>query len=192
MNASDVIRREVSVSEAERPPARRSAERSSATFATLGDWFVAEHASLYRFALALTGQPAVAQDLVQDTFVRMSLAGARVEHEGVGAYARRTLVNLHRSRLRRWYRERRALERLAARTPAFADPPADPADPQLFAALKTLSPMQRAVIALRYLEDRSEADTAKILGVAPGTIKSHAHRALTALRGRLEEVTNDG
>jgi RNA polymerase sigma factor (sigma-70 family) len=120
--------------------------------------------------------------------VRLSLSGARPDREGIGTYARRTLINLHRSRLRRWYRERNALQRLAARTPHSVPAPAEPTDPALLRAVGTLPPMQRAVVALRFLEDRSEADTAAILGVAPGTIKSHSHRALAALRHALAET----
>ena len=97
-------------------------------------------------------------------------------------------MNLHNSRLRRWYRERRALEKVAARTPQYVAAPAEPTDPALVRAIQKLPPMQRAVVALRYFEDRSEADTAAILGVAPGTVKSHTHRALNALRNALAET----
>ena len=48
--------------------------------------------------------------------------------------------------------------------------------------LSTLPLRQRAVIALRYLEDRTEADTAAILGCSIGAVKTHAHRALRRLR----------
>lgn len=157
----------------------------------LASWFEAEHVGLYRLALLLTGHATLAEDLVQDTFVRLSLSGARPDREGIGTYARRTLVNLHNSRLRRWYRERRALERVAARTPQHVSAPAEPTDPALLRAVGTLPPQQRAVIALRYFEDRSEADTAAILGIAPGTVKSHTHRALNALRAALE-ATGEG
>lgn len=50
------------------------------------------------------------------------------------------------------------------------------------AALSRLPARQRAVIVLRYLDDRSEAQTAAALGCAPGTVKSHTSRALAALR----------
>jgi RNA polymerase sigma factor (sigma-70 family) len=63
---------------------------------------------------------------------------------------------------------------------------AEPADPALFAALGQLPKMQRAVIALRFLEDRSEEETAVVLGIAKGTVKSHTSRALAALRDRME------
>lgn len=168
----------------------RVSSRTDDRFSALGTWFAAEHAGLYRFALVICQDPAVAEDLVQETFIRMSLAGADPTRIGVGAYARRTLVNLDNSRLRRWYRERRAVQRLAARTPDRVEPP-EPSDPALLAALATLPTMQRAVVALRFLEDRSESETATILGIAPGTAKSHASRALHALRATLE-VNHDG
>lgn len=154
-------------------------------YATLGAWFSAEHAGLYRFALIVCRDPQIAQDLVQETFVRMSLAGADPERVGIATYARRTLLNLDRSRLRRWYRERRAMDRLAQRSDDRTLD-AEPTDPALFAALGELPKMQRAVIALRFLEDRSEEETAAVLGIAKGTVKSHTSRALAALRDRLE------
>jgi RNA polymerase sigma factor (sigma-70 family) len=154
-------------------------------YATLGAWFEAEHAGLYRFALVVCRDPQIAQDLVQETFVKMSLAGADPERIGIATYARRTLLNLDRSRLRRWYRERRAIGRLAERTEDRTTD-VEPTDPALFAALGELPKMQRAVIALRFLEDRSEEETAVVLGIAKGTVKSHTSRALAALRDRLE------
>lgn len=159
--------------------------RSEHRFAALGAWFAAEHSGLYRFALVLCQDPTIAEDLVQETFVRMSLAGADPGRVGIATYARRTLVNLDRSRLRSWYRERRAVQRLAARSEDRVDA-TDPSDPTLFSALKHLPAMQRAVVALRYLEDRSEEETAQVLGIARGTVKSHASRALATLRGQLE------
>lgn len=157
----------------------------------LAAWFQAEHVGLYRLALLLTGHPSLAEDLVQDTFVRLSLSGARPDREGISTYARRTLVNLHRSRLRRTYREQRALERVAARTEHAMPAPADPTDPTLLRALGRLPAKQRAVVALRYFEDRSEDDTAAILGIAKGTVKSHTHRALDALRAALSEIDTE-
>jgi RNA polymerase sigma-70 factor (sigma-E family) len=59
-------------------------------------------------------------------------------------------------------------------------------------ALHALPARQRAVIALRFLSDLSEAEVAEALAMAPGTVKSHTHRGLAALRRRLgdvEEVT---
>jgi RNA polymerase sigma factor (sigma-70 family) len=60
-------------------------------------------------------------------------------------------------------------------------------DEALFAALRQLPPKQRAVIALRYLEDLSEAETASVLGCAVGTVKSQANSAIAKLRTLLEE-----
>ena len=54
--------------------------------------------------------------------------------------------------------------------------------PALFAALDTLTAQQRAIVVLRYFDDRSEADVAKFLGVSTGTVKSTASRAVAQLR----------
>src|SRR6266568_2917698 len=72
----------------------------------LGAWFQAEYASLLRFAYFVCGDGATAEDLIQDAFVRIYRAGARVEVHGFRAYARKTIVNLHRTGFRRAARER--------------------------------------------------------------------------------------
>jgi DNA-directed RNA polymerase sigma subunit (sigma70/sigma32) len=54
--------------------------------------------------------------------------------------------------------------------------------PRLFAALDTLTAQQRAIVVLRYFDDRSEADVAQLLGVSTGTVKSTASRAVAQLR----------
>src|SRR6266540_3007260 len=72
----------------------------------LGAWFQAEYPSLLRFAYFVTGDSAAAEDLVQDAFVRIYRAGARVEVQGFRSYARKTIVNLHRTGFRRAARER--------------------------------------------------------------------------------------
>jgi RNA polymerase sigma-70 factor (sigma-E family) len=58
----------------------------------------------------------------------------------------------------------------------------------LASALHALPDRQRAVIALRYLSDLSEAEVATALGMAVGTVKSHTHRGLANLRGRLGDI----
>jgi RNA polymerase sigma-70 factor (sigma-E family) len=156
-------------------PSRERLER-------LGAWFEAEYSSLLRFAYFVTGDRDVAEDLVQDAFVRIYRAGARVEEESIGAYARRTLVNLSRSRFRRATLERRPLPRDDR---AAADPADVLARDDVWRALLTLSPRQRAVVALRYYEDLSERDIAQALEMSVGAVKKQTHRAMTKLRAQL-------
>lgn len=139
---------------------------------------------LLRYGHMLTGNPHDAADLVQTVLERI---GARwptiVRKTGDPvAYARRAMVNAHVSR---WRRTRR--ESLLAELPDVPDVPRD--DPfenePLWEALRGLPPRQRAVLVLRYYEEKSEAEIAAVLGVSRGTVKSQASKAMATLRGRL-------
>lgn len=146
----------------------------------LGAWFQAEYPTLLRFAYFVCRDRALAQDLVQDAFVRVYRAGGRVEEATFGAYARTTIVNLSRSAFRRRARES------SAPAPEGAVAPHDAgARDEMWRAMQALSPRQRAVIALRYYEDLSEKETAAALGITAGSVKQHTDRAMTKLRAVL-------
>ena len=135
---------------------------------------------LLRFAHVLTGDPHRAADLVQDALEKTLLSWDRIiRKDDPEGYVRRAIVNRHVSV---WRRTRR--ERLVADTPDRPHEGARPHDDELWAALATLPPRQRAVLVLRYYEDLSEADTAAVLGCSVGTVKSQAFRALAKLRDR--------
>jgi RNA polymerase sigma-70 factor (sigma-E family) len=135
---------------------------------------------LLRFAHVLTGDPHRAADLVQDALEKTLLSWDRIiRKDDPEGYVRRAIVNRHVSV---WRRTRR--ERLVADTPDRPHEGARPHDDELWAALATLPPRQRAVLALRYYEELSEADTAAVLGCTVGTVKSQAFRALAKLRDR--------
>lgn len=162
----------------------RVAGAQQARMQELGVWFDAEYDGLLRFAYLVCGDRHLAQDLVQEAFVKMSLAGARVGHAGVKAYARTTVLNLARSRVRRAVLERRAHTR-AAEVPDHGD--AVGARDEVWQAMRALSPRQRAVVALRYYEDLPEAEIAATLGMSAGSVKQHADRAMRRLRAQLNE-----
>lgn len=136
---------------------------------------------LLRFAHVLTGDPHRAADLVQDALERTLVSWDRVvRKDDPVAYVRRAIVNRHVSL---WRRHRR--ERLVADLPepAYERPTPDTGfDTDLWAALATLPPRQRAVLVLRFYEDLSEAATAAVLGCSAGTVKSQTSRALAKLR----------
>jgi RNA polymerase sigma-70 factor (sigma-E family) len=135
---------------------------------------------LLRFAHVLTGDPHRAADLVQDALEKTLLSWDRIiRKDDPEGYVRRAIVNRHVSV---WRRTRR--ERLVADTPDRPHEGVRPHDDELWAALATLPPRQRAVLVLRYYEDLSEADTAAVLGCSVGTVKSQAFRALAKLRDR--------
>lgn len=127
-----------------------------------------------------------AEDMVQSAFVKLYVAWPRIREDGREAYARRTLMNVCLSHLRKHRREIVSDE--------IADPAAGAAttDVDLGRALAQLPPRQRAVVALRYLDDLSVAQVADALGVAPGTVKSQTSRALAGLRALLPALELDG
>jgi len=144
-----------------------------------------------RLAYLLTGDRALAEDLVQEAFVRMFGRFRDLRNpEAFGAYLRKTVVNLARSYFRRRGVEHTFLER-EAREPAKS---AEPAEPQheMWTALKRVTPRQRAAIVLRFYEDLSEAQTADVLGCAVGTVKSLVSRGLKQLREDLRDGERHG
>jgi RNA polymerase sigma-70 factor (sigma-E family) len=139
------------------------------------------HAELLRFAYVLCGDPHLAADLVQDALERVGVAWQRLERqENPEGYLRRTIVHRYVSR---WRRLRR--EHLVAELPERRHIDAEPVDRELWTLLATLPPRQRAVLALRFYEDLSEAQIAIVLGCSVGTVKSNSSRALAKLRAGL-------
>lgn len=142
-----------------------------------------------RLAFLLTGDAALAEDLVQDAFVRLAgrLAHLR-DPSAFNGYLRRTVVNLARSHFRRRRVERGYLERAradAARASTLAPDASVENRDELWAALGHLSTRQRAAVVLRFYEDMSEADVADVLSCAPGTVKSLVARGLERLRAEI-------
>lgn len=142
---------------------------------------------LHRAALLLTGDHHLAEDLTQATFTKVYAAWRRVTDNRLG-YARSTLLNTFLSHRRL----RRNSERPAE--VAIADEVAGPAgDPDarldLLDALATLAPIDRAVVVLRYWEDRSVADTAVDLGLTEAAVRTKAKRSLERLRPLISERT---
>jgi RNA polymerase sigma-70 factor (sigma-E family) len=140
-----------------------------------------------RLAYLLTGERALAEDLVQDAFVKVLGRFHDLRNrDAFWWYLRRTIVNLARSQFRRRRVERAWLER--QRPDDVAPAAADLGErDRLQRALMTLRPEQRAAIVMRFYEDLSEADTAQALGVAPGTVKSLVSRGMDRLRAELPE-----
>jgi len=150
--------------------------------------FVREHSSaLLRTAYLLTGDRSSAEELVQDTLVRLFPKWERVAAADAPlAYVRRSLSNA-------WVNQRR---RAVRREHAFADVPERPdeRDPfgqlaerdRIWAGLADLPDRQRAAIVLRFYEDLSDADTADALGCRVGTVRSLISRGLATLRDSME------
>ena len=139
--------------------------------------------SLLKFGRALTGSEHAAADLVQDALERVLPKWHRVSTENPEGYIRRAMVNRNVSV---WRKVRR--ERLTDVTPDQGHEDTR-RDLDLWQALAQLPERQRAVIALRYYEDLSEAEIARVLGCSPGTVKSQSSRGLARLRTLLPPDT---
>jgi len=155
----------------------------------LGELYLGHADAAVRLAYLLTGDRMLAEDLVQDAFVR--LAGRLVHLRDPGAfdaYLRRTVVNLGRSHFRRKKVERAYLEKAGGgagtQTIPGADRPLEDRE-DLWRALGRLSPRQRAAVVLRFYEDLSERRVAELLKCRPGTVKSLVSRGLETLRNEI-------
>jgi RNA polymerase sigma-70 factor (sigma-E family) len=138
-----------------------------------------------RLAYLLLQDRSVAEDLVQDAFVRV--AGRLVHLRDPGAfdaYLRRTVVNLSHSYVRRKMLERAFLRREATAERDMARSPTSSFEDRelLWRALGRLPERQRVAIVLRFYEDLPESKVAEILRCSPGTVKSRVSRGLEALR----------
>ncbi|WP_346537343.1 SigE family RNA polymerase sigma factor [Micromonospora sp. DPT] len=147
--------------------------------------------ALLRYAVMLTGDPHQAQDLVQDTMVRVQLNWRRVARaESPERYVRRMLTNQYVD-WRRGSWMRRVL--LRGEPDESAPPAADHAQEavdrdQVWSLLARLPRRQRASLVLRYYEDLPDAEIAEVLGCAVGTVRSSISRALATLRAEHLEV----
>jgi RNA polymerase sigma-70 factor (sigma-E family) len=155
------------------------------------EFVTARWGSLVRRAYLLTGDHGRAEDLVQSTLERMHKSWRRIERKDVpDAYAIRVMTNLAISNSRRLrFRE----------ISMFWDP--DVATPdgtgaigdrdEIWQALRDLPPRMRAVLVLRYLDDLSEQEVARILGCGVGTVKSQCSRGLARMRNLIPAPTDE-
>ncbi|HUD39435.1 MAG TPA: SigE family RNA polymerase sigma factor [Streptosporangiaceae bacterium] len=145
----------------------------------------ARGASLCRTAYLLTGDWQAGEDLVQEALAKTYLRRRRLrDQSALEPYTRKVLMTLFlSSRRRQWSKELPFAElpdHAGAPAPASIDEFAE--RDGLWQALAELPAQQRAVLVLRYFEDRSEAEIAAALNCPPGTVKSHAARGLDRLR----------
>ena len=145
------------------------------------DEFVAARSGrLLRTAYLLTRDHGLAEDLLQTALVKAWFAWSRIKGEPE-PYVRKVLVNTYAT----WWRRKWNGEHPVGELPDTGHP--DHAEgagvsQDLWAALGRLPRRQRAVVVLRFFEDLSEAETARILDCSPGTVKSQTSKALAKLR----------
>ncbi|MCX5525132.1 SigE family RNA polymerase sigma factor [Streptomyces bobili] len=141
---------------------------------------------LLRTARSLTANPSDAEDLLQTALAKTYVAWERIEdHRALDGYVRRALLNTRTSQWRKRKVDEFACEELPEPEPQPGHD--DPAERQalrdaMWRAIMKLPARQRAMVVLRYYEDLSEAQTAEVLGVSVGTVKSAVSRALGKLR----------
>jgi RNA polymerase sigma-70 factor (sigma-E family) len=145
---------------------------------------------LVRTAYAVSGDLGVAEDAVQTALAKAYRSWRRISRlESPEAYVRRMVVNEVLTTRRR-AAQRHEVTRAEPPERAVTRSPEDAlAHDEMWRALSTLPPRQRAVLVLRYYEDLSERQIAEALGCRPGTVKSQASAALAALRIRLGDPT---
>ncbi|WP_320065696.1 SigE family RNA polymerase sigma factor [Micromonospora sp. RTGN7] len=151
------------------------------------EFVAARSGALLRTAYLLTGDWATAEDLLQTALTKTYLACKRLGGiEAIEPYARRVMVNTSTSWWRRRWHGERPTEVLPER--AGVDQMEQQLDRDvLWRHLRALPSRQRAVLVLRFYEDMSEAQTAALLEISPGTVKSQTSRALATLRRRMGE-----
>ena len=146
--------------------------------------------ALLRYAVVLTGDRHLAEDLVQDVLINAHRRWKRIAGtDRPDQYVFRMVTNAYLSWRRRW----------STRQILLVDPPERTADgfperpeqSELWQRLGRLPRQQRAVLVLRYYEDLSVAETAEVLGCAPATVRSTTSRALAALRVETSALVSD-
>lgn len=146
-------------------------------------WAAGTERRLLRSAFLLTGDLHRAEDLVQEALVKVAMRWDRLREGNPTAYARTIIVRDNVS----WWRRRREVpvDEVAPTAAVSSDPDAAMV---VRRALARLTPGQRAVVVLRHFDDLSVEETAVILRVAPGTVKSQNAAALARLRAGAPEL----
>jgi RNA polymerase sigma-70 factor (sigma-E family) len=173
----------------ELPEVTRAPASDLSAFAEI---FETQRASATRLAYAMTGDAAVAEDVVAEAFARTYERWSKGKIDNPSAYVRRAVVNEARSTWRHLAvrRKHAARERHVEPSVPFRGDQLADAD-VLQRALSTLAPRQRAVVVLRVVDDLSEQDVADALGCSIGTVKSSLSRGLERLRDALSASEGD-
>ncbi|MFI6821265.1 SigE family RNA polymerase sigma factor [Micromonospora sp. NPDC050187] len=144
---------------------------------------VARLDSLRRTAYLLCRDWHTADDLVSITFGKLYRHWRRVRTvENLDAYVRGMLTNAWLDERRRPWRRERSVDELPEKVDLYQAEPALADREMLLDLLGQLPVRRRAVVVLRFYCDLSVEETAGILGISPGTVKSQAARGLDALR----------
>ncbi|RNL79593.1 SigE family RNA polymerase sigma factor [Nocardioides marmorisolisilvae] len=158
--------------------------RAEAERATFEEYVTARRPALVRTAYLLCGDAHLAEDLVQGALIK-AVAHWRRIGDNPEPWLRRVMVNDHIS----GWRKHRGRERLTDTMPERVVE--EGRDLGLAEALRLLPPRQRAVVVLRYYEDLTERETADVLGIALGTVKSQHADAVRRLRELVPSIVGE-
>jgi len=162
----------------------------SAAEATIAAIYRRHAQQVGRLAYLLTGDPDLAEDLAQEAFVNLlGRLGAIRDERAVASYLRRSVVNLSSKHWRRVANERRTAARDRARI-AVGLPDVESQD-LIWRSLEGLPYRQRAAIVLRFYEDLTEKETARVLGCRIGTVKSAVSRGLERVKKEMSDDANE-
>jgi RNA polymerase sigma-70 factor (sigma-E family) len=158
------------------------------------EFYAAAKDDCLRIVLITVGDRQLAEDLIAEAFTRAWMSWRKVrDHPVPRAWIVRTALNTHVS----WWRRRRRelpLETLPPSATTWQPDNLDSVNDALVSAIRALPARQREVIVLRIYLDLDTGATAALLGISPGTVGVHLHRALNALRTQIpsfldQEVT---
>lgn len=148
------------------------------------EFTVSRQRALFRYAYLLVGERGLAEDLLQESLTKTYVRWSKLrDSANAEAYTRKVMTNTAIS----WFRRKSWQERPHDTLPAGQPAPSEDTTARvwLWGELGKLPPQQRAVLVLRYYEDLTLAETARVLGCTEGTVKSQGSRALKKLRAGL-------
>jgi len=151
-------------------------------------WVERTAASLRGTAYLMCGDWHTADDVVQDALVRVYERWHRIRPDAATSYARRVVATATIDRARRPWRREVSSDVLPEVTALREDE--TPYD--VVGALAQLPPRQRAVLVLRFFDDLDVNETARLLGITPGTVKSATSRGLESLRALMRTPVHAG
>jgi RNA polymerase sigma-70 factor (sigma-E family) len=183
----DGLRTVASVERPERPVTRRPRAATGTEQHAFSRAVTDHHAQLARFAFRLCGDAALAEDVVAEAYAKVWPRWHRGRVDELVPYLRRAVVNevYGRGRRRRVERQYQARTVEAPASGRFESGVGE--RDALATAIELLPLRQRVVVVLRIVDDLSEQDTADLLGIPAGTVKSRLSRALDTLRTQLED-----
>lgn len=175
---------------------------NDASYADFAAFVAARERGLLRAAYLVCGDVTEAEDIVQGALVKLAGRWDRMSDEHPDAYVRQIVYRdavswwrrrrAERSAIERWIGQRQGVETRSRVAAPDGGAGYAVARVDVARALSELTSKQRAVVVLRFLEDRSEREVAEILGVTVGTVKSQTHAALSKLRSVLSRMDDGG